>query len=883
MEKFALWWSMVLALILACTAVQAQQGIVTHNDFTAQTLVKDIFASGACDNIDLITPIGHENGLGYFENGMDIIGLDRGIILSTGPTHNAAGPNNETDKSGDLPGNGDDEDLSRLSTGQVRDAVGIEFDFVPLDSIVRFRYVFASEEYCEFVGSNYNDVFGFFISGPGMEGEFTADAENVALIPGTDDFVAINSVNFNQNAGFYIHNERPEDQSECGLSNISTPHLSQIQYDGFTTVLTAELRLQPCQTYHIRLVVGDVADAFFDSAVFLEAGSFNLGGEIAVTAIGETAGPGQVFEGCEDAAFRFSRNTDSPIDRPLIVDYQISAASTATPGLDYTPFSGTITIPEGDLYVDLPVNTLPDMEMEDEELIRLVLNIPCACYADSADLVIVPAPELSLNLSDVYTCPGEATTMVALPSGGVTPYSFQWQGGGNTASQQVPGVDGATHTVSVTDACQQEVSSTASVFLTTPPSAFLSGAAQICIGDTAWLPLQLEGVPPYSIGYLHAGEAFWQVLEDTNSALPLTLPGTYQLIGIQDAACTGTATGTGQVEVWNLDAAATVFPVNCANGNDGAIQLEMTAGSPPFDFHWLHDEQAAEQLTNLAASTYELEVTDARGCSRLFSWDVTAPPPLVAPQVDCEQLFTGTLYANASGGTPPYDYQLDGGSWQNETTWLDGLWPGEAYPLTIQDANGCELQTEWIMPALYAGGMASLDNPIKLPLGITAPIAWELYVPENLLASIDWQPAVQLSCVDCLDPEITARQSGTVELYLKDIFGCSQQLQAELIVEDRVDVFLPNAFSPNGDEHNDQWFLFGNTLQVERIEELLIFDRWGNMVFQATDWPINSERHGWDGTFRGQPLDPGVYAYSIRFRLVNGERRTLGGDVLLLR
>jgi gliding motility-associated-like protein len=879
MKKYSWWWGV---LMLVCTQVQAQEGIVTHNDFTAQTLVKDIFASGACDNIDLINTIGHTNGLGYFENGLDVIGLDRGIILSTGPTNNAAGPNNETDKSGDLPGDGNDADLSGLSTGLVRDAVGIEFDFVPLDSIVRFRYVFASEEYCEFVGSNYNDVFGFFISGPGIDGEFSADAENVALIPGTNDFVSINSVNFNQNEGFYIHNERPEDQSECGLSNIATPHLAQIQYDGFTTVLTAELKLRPCESYHIRLVVGDVADPFFDSAVFLEAGSFNLGGEIAVTAIGETAGPGQIFEGCEDAAFRFSRSADSPLDRPLMIDYQISPASTATPGLDYEPFFGSITIPEGDIYADLPVNSLPDMELEDEELIRLVLDIPCACYADSADLVIVPAPELSLMLPDAYTCPGEETIMTATPSGGVAPYEYQWTGGGNASTQQVPGVDGATHSVSVTDACHQETSSTASVFLTTPPSAFLSGEAQICEGDTAWLPLQLEGVAPYNIGYQHNGEEVWQLLEDA-SALPLTLPGDYQLIGVQDAACWGTAEGFAEVEVWNLNASATVLPVNCANGSDGAIQLEMTAGTAPFDFHWFHDESATDQLTNLSAAVYELEVTDARGCSRLFSWEVTAPATLIAPQVDCEQLFAGFLDAYASGGVAPYEYQLDGGAWQNESNWLNGLWPGEPHTLTIKDANGCELETEWIMPAVYPDGMASLDNPIKLPLGITAPVGWELYVPENLLAGIDWQPAEQLSCTDCLDPEITARQSGIVELYLKDIFGCEQQLQAELIVEDRVDVFLPNAFSPNGDDYNDQWFLFGNPLQVERIEELLIFDRWGNMVFQAIDWPINSERHGWDGTFRGQALDPGVYAYSIRFRLVNGERRTLGGDVLLLR
>jgi gliding motility-associated-like protein len=226
---------------------------------------------------------------------------------------------------------------------------------------------------------------------------------------------------------------------------------------------------------------------------------------------------------------------------------------------------------------------------------------------------------------------------------------------------------------------------------------------------------------------------------------------------------------------------------------------------------------------------------------------------------------------------------MEDGPWLASNTWLAGQWPGDHYDLIVRDANGCQLSTPWLMPGVYPAGMATLPSPIELPLGLTAPVEWESYVPDNLLAALLWQPADQLSCDDCKMPEITARHSDLLRLRIEDVFGCSQEFAAELIVEDRVDVFLPNAFSPNGDDQNDQWLLFGNPLQIERIEELLIFDRWGNMLFQATDWPINSERHGWDGTFRGQLLDTGVYAYSIRFRLVNGETRTLGGDVLLMR
>ena len=108
-----------------------------------------------------------------------------------------------------------DVDLVKLATGPVFDVVGIEFDFVPLDSFVNFRYVFASDEYCEYVGEKFNDVFGFFVSGPGINGSFNNKGQNVALVPGSNAFVSINTINSSQNALFYSDNMHPEDAARC--------------------------------------------------------------------------------------------------------------------------------------------------------------------------------------------------------------------------------------------------------------------------------------------------------------------------------------------------------------------------------------------------------------------------------------------------------------------------------------------------------------------------------------------------------------------------------------------------------------------------------------------------------------------------------------------
>ena len=185
---------LAIAIIPATTTLEEEtttldNGIVTDDSYDVETLVREIFIKGSCDNVENIAAIGHPEGIGYFEQGSPIIGMQEGIILATGPIGNAEGPNSATDVSGNFGDNTGDVDLDIMATDDVRDAVGIEFDFVPLDSIVTFRYVFASEEYCEFVGSIFNDVFGFFISGPGIEGDFSNNSMNVALVPGTDDFV----------------------------------------------------------------------------------------------------------------------------------------------------------------------------------------------------------------------------------------------------------------------------------------------------------------------------------------------------------------------------------------------------------------------------------------------------------------------------------------------------------------------------------------------------------------------------------------------------------------------------------------------------------------------------------------------------------------------
>jgi hypothetical protein len=200
---------------------------------------------------------------GTFTGGMTSgIGIEEGIILTTGKASLAVGPNtlDNLTQNNELPG---DANLNTLipSGSKTLDASVLEFDFTSTAEEISFQYVFASEEYNEYVNNKFNDVFGFFLNG-----------KNIALIPGTTTPVSINNVNGGNPLGINATNPqffKNNDLSEGGP-------FYNIQYDGFTTVFTAKAEgLTVGELYHLKIAIADVEDSFLDSAVFIQAGTFS--------------------------------------------------------------------------------------------------------------------------------------------------------------------------------------------------------------------------------------------------------------------------------------------------------------------------------------------------------------------------------------------------------------------------------------------------------------------------------------------------------------------------------------------------------------------------------------------------------------------------------
>ncbi len=206
----------------------------------------------------------HPGASGAFSGGAGTsVGLNSGIALSTGilATVNNQ-PSTFNSSNNNYPG---DALLTSLVNNITYDAQVLEFDFKAASDSVEFNFVFASEEYNEFVNTPFNDVFAFFVSGPG----YTPNT-NVALIPGTQTPVAINNVN---NGGPYSGvSAGPCVNCNYYVDNVNGP--VQISYDGLTTVIQIKFAVWPCSDYHFKIAIADVADGVYDSAVLIEQNSF---------------------------------------------------------------------------------------------------------------------------------------------------------------------------------------------------------------------------------------------------------------------------------------------------------------------------------------------------------------------------------------------------------------------------------------------------------------------------------------------------------------------------------------------------------------------------------------------------------------------------------
>ncbi|NHM02221.1 choice-of-anchor L domain-containing protein, partial [Flavobacterium difficile] len=271
--KKIVFFCFLLSTLLTNAQLNVNNTLFSPADLILSKLIGDgISVSNVKYNGSVPNALITNNQLGFYTTGVTPtnLGLSSGLLMTNGSATGAIGPNSVggSTTASNFPVNGD-PDLAMIASLSINNICILEFDFIPVGPEVKFEYVFASEEYPEFVGTSFNDVFGFFLSGPGITGPYSNGAKNIALLPNSTTAISINNVNPGLNSSYYVSN----------------PAGGFIQYDGFTTVLTARSEVQCGQTYHIKLALADVGDSAYDSAVFFKEDSFsvpnlNLGGDM---------------------------------------------------------------------------------------------------------------------------------------------------------------------------------------------------------------------------------------------------------------------------------------------------------------------------------------------------------------------------------------------------------------------------------------------------------------------------------------------------------------------------------------------------------------------------------------------------------------------------
>lgn len=646
----------------------------------AANLIQNVLIGGDCFDVSGINLSGNSNGIGSFSSGLSSIGLDQGVIISTGNINNAPGPNNQTNASTNFPGISTDPDLQQLAGGtNVRERVMIEFDFQPTSDTVTFRYVFASEEYCDYVNAGFNDVFGFFMSGPGLSGPFSGGGVNLAVLPSGGGEVSIDNVNWSTNAAFYVDNVpigQNQNANGCTNAELNNPAFApnDIEFDGFTVVLTSTAVVVPCGLYHIKLAVGDVGDGIYDSAVFLEANSFDAGGQARGEAFSATTGTNIVYEPCADGVINFEQVGGDP-SLPFVVYFDVDPNSTATEGVDYAMLPDSIIMPPGTNTYSLPISVFADGISEGPETIIITLSNPCNCNMNTIELIIEDPPPLEVSLDPQTFCgPPGSVTLTPGVSGGVpsTGLTYTWSNGGTGPSITVNPTVSDTYIVTVTDGCNGMDTASATVTILDQPTANITGSFDICNEGAVQpvdIPVNFTGTPPWTFVYVLDGVPQPPITTSNNPyIITLSQPGTVTLESVSDPAglCPGTVSGSVAVNEIIISPNPIITDVNCNGGSDGSVEITVNGGTSPYTYAWSNGGTGSVQF-DLPTGTYFITVTDANGCEGETSATVEEPPP--PPPLNAfpdDQIVCGlnptTLTPNVSGGVNPYTYLWDDGS-----------------------------------------------------------------------------------------------------------------------------------------------------------------------------------------------------------------------------
>ena len=436
-----------IALILSiaiCGPSITHAQLEVETGLTLEEYVNDILLGNGIQAFN-ITYQGGDNQLGYLTGGDDVFSISSGLILSCDVAENLECPDEFLACDGCLGNGFSDPDLldiansvpdligGSFSVSSVNDGCVLEFDFIAAGDTVSFDYVFGSDEYETWINTQYNDVFAFFLSGPGITGPYDSPAGfpdgsvNIAGVPNTDPNlpITISSVNSGTNPEYYVDNQGGTD----------------VCINGYTVPFTASYPVECGETYHIKLAIADGSDTALESIVVLEEGSFESNAVVQIDLSIDVGGPeaNTIYEDCGTATLSFERPVETILDIQEMV-YINYGSSVATNGVDYgQPQPDGTLLPLPDSVVFAPYVSIVEFELtaaidgviEGPELVEMEIENVAACNGGGLTTyfsfyVAEEPPPFEVNGYDTEMCLGDVIELAPLVSGGYGNYTYQW-------------------------------------------------------------------------------------------------------------------------------------------------------------------------------------------------------------------------------------------------------------------------------------------------------------------------------------------------------------------------------------------------------------------------------------------------------------------------
>ncbi len=448
--------ALILGLLFTFSMLQAQQLVVknTYPYNSAAYLVKYIFLSGSLPvrNIRYVGADDRLNNpyqLGYFSAPNTGLGIDEGLILTNSPIQYAVSNGNPTSVHTGIGGwtlSADQDVKTIVGSNQTCDVAYLHFDFLAVTDSVQFQYIFGSADYPGGVCSPYNDAFGFFITGPGVNGPFLANGVNMAKVPNTNMNVSINTVNNGQ--------PFPHPASGCppgGLNNaqyyVDNSPATYVDYRGYTTVLTAKADVTCGEWYHLKLAIADGVSCGNSSGVFLKAGSFlPWAFDYSLSKFDPNK---KYIEGCETRRIYFKR---TQTDTAAVLNYAISG--NAINGVDYAYMNGQVNFAVGEDTASVLFRPFADGITEGvDTAIFSVVNVSTCGDSITSDMKLLIKDEFAIAVtvsSDSTNCPGDTSHLTATGAGNRA-FTYLWDNGATTQTAAYTPLFSDTYTVTLTD------------------------------------------------------------------------------------------------------------------------------------------------------------------------------------------------------------------------------------------------------------------------------------------------------------------------------------------------------------------------------------------------------------------------------------------------